>query len=119
MKVNTVVHMISWRRRQYDSVPAFRAQLARLRVQKVQNLGRALGVDPRTVAESGVGSPFGLLRGPERGQQGALAGRADAGDFLQAGLAYVLFAELAVRADHKAMRLVAQPLDEIQNRVAR
>ena len=43
-------------------------------------------------------------------QQRALAGRADAGDFLQAGLADVLLAPRAVRADRETVRLVAQPL---------
>ena len=43
-------------------------------------------------------------------QQRALAGRADAGNFLQAGLADVALAPRAVRADREAVRLVAQPL---------
>src|SRR5665811_1792388 len=52
-------------------------------------------------------------------QQRALAGRPDARNFLQAGLADVLLAPRAVRADGEAVRLVAQPLDEIEQRVAR
>src|SRR5450759_4742986 len=51
-------------------------------------------------------------------QQRALAGRPDARNFLQAGLANVLLAPRAMRADGEAVRLIAQPLDEIEQRVA-
>ncbi len=43
----------------------------------------------------------------------------DAGDLLQSGLADVLLAFLAVRTDRETVRLVAQPLHEIQHRIAR
>ena len=39
-----------------------------------------------------------------------LRGRPDAGDFLQSGFAQIPLAPRPVRADGKAMRLVAQPL---------
>ena len=51
-------------------------------------------------------------------QQGAFAGRADAGNFLQAALADVLLAAHAVRADGEPVRFVAQPLDELEQRIA-
>src|SRR6516162_5192254 len=59
------------------------------------------------------------LERPEMVEQRALASRADAGDFLQPRLADVAPAPDAVRADREAMRLVAQPLDEIEHRIAR
>src|SRR4051794_15997855 len=58
------------------------------------------------------------LQRAEVPQQRALAARADAGNFLQAGLPDVLLALLAMRADREAMRLVAQPLHEVEHRVA-
>src|SRR5262245_42838441 len=52
-------------------------------------------------------------------QQRPLAGRADAGDFLQAGLADVAPAPDAVRPDCETMRLVALPLHEVEHGIAR
>ena len=72
--------------------------------------------DLRQIGERGA---LDRLQRAEMMQQRALARRADAGDFLQAGLADVLLAARAVRADGEAMRLVAQPLDEIEHRIAR
>src|SRR6185436_1759892 len=51
-------------------------------------------------------------------QQSALARGADAGDFLQPGLPDIAAAADAVRADGEAMRLVAQPLHEIEHGIA-
>ena len=45
--------------------------------------------------------------------------RSDAGDLVERALGEVLLAARAVRADGEAMRLVAQPLDEIERRIAR
>src|SRR5215472_5534101 len=57
--------------------------------------------------------------GMEKLENLARALGADARNLLQAGFADVLLAQLAVRADHEAMRLVAQPLDEVEHGVAR
>src|ERR1043165_6776182 len=95
------------------------SSLSRPGVEKLENPAGAFGADAGHLAEVGDGSPLDLLQGSEMMQQRALARRPDAGDFLQARLADILLAQLAVRADHKAMRLVAQPLDEIQHRIAR
>src|SRR6266850_6373289 len=95
------------------------SSLSRLRVEKLENLARAFGADAGNLAEVGDRGPLDFLQGSEMMQQGAFARRSDAGNFLQTRLADVLLAQLAVRADHKAMRLVAQPLDEIQHGVAR
>src|SRR6185437_421234 len=93
--------------------------LARLGVEKLENLACALGADARDLAEVGDRGPLDLLQRSEVKQQGALAGRADTGNFLQTRFANVFLAQLAVRADHETVRFVAQPLDEIQNGVAR
>src|SRR4029078_12799483 len=76
-------------------------------------------MNPRHMFQVGNRGPFNCLQRAEVPQQRALASRADAGDFLQARLADVLLALLAVRSDREAMRLVAQPLHEVKNRVAR
>src|ERR1043166_1201910 len=93
--------------------------LSRLRVEKFEDPARAFGADARHLAEVGDRSALDFLQRSEMVQQRALARRPDAGDFLQAGLADILLAQLAMRADHKAMRLVAQPLDKIQHRITR
>ncbi len=51
-------------------------------------------------------------------QQRALAAGADAGDLVERVLDHLLLAPRAVRADGEAVRLVAQPLDEIEHRIA-
>src|SRR6266536_1702975 len=107
--------MICRRRRSDDS----NFPLTRLGVEKLENLAGTLRAHPGNLAEVGDRGPLDLLQRSEVVQKRTLPRRSDAGDFLQAGLADVLFAQLAVRADHEAVRLVAQPLDEIQNGVAR
>src|ERR1700761_7528323 len=87
--------------------PRLTGALARLRVKILENLAGAFGADARNLAEVGDRGPLDLLQRSEMVQQGPLGGRADAGDFLQAGFADVLLAQLAVRADHEAMGLVA------------
>src|SRR5215469_4311806 len=52
-------------------------------------------------------------------EQCALACRTDAGNLVQLALPDVLRAPRAMRADSETMRLVAQPLQEIQHRIAR
>src|SRR6202012_268259 len=96
-----------------------RSLLARLGMEKLENLACALGADARNLAEVGDRGPLDLLQRAEMEQQRPLARRPDAGTLLQAALADVLLPELAVRADHEPVGLVAQPLDEIQHGVAR
>src|SRR3954462_9259860 len=88
-------------------------------MEKLENLAGTFGADAGNLAEVGDRGPLDFLQGSEVMQQGTLARWPDAGNFLQPGLADVLLAKLAMRADHKAMRLVAQPLDEIQHGIAR
>src|SRR5215831_6697275 len=100
------------------SVPPPKA-LSRALVEEVVDLARGLGADPGHVGEIGQRGALDRLEGPEMVEQRALAGRADAGDFLQPRLADIAPAPDAVRSDREAMRLVAQPLDEIEHRIAR
>src|SRR6201984_392904 len=93
--------------------------LARLGVETLTNLPCTCGATAGTLTRVRCRGPLYLLQCPEMKQQGTLARRPDTRDFLQAGLADVLLAQLAVRADHKAVRLVAEPLDEIKDRIAR
>src|SRR5450755_3115479 len=88
-------------------------------MEEFENLARALGADAGNLSEVGDRRPLDLLQSSEMHQQRALAGGADTWNFLQAGLADVLLAQLAMRADHEAMRLVAHSLDEIQHGIAR
>src|SRR5690606_39167998 len=59
------------------------------------------------------------LGGAEVAQQRALPGRADAADLVERVLRHVDLAAGAVRADGEAVGLVAKPLDEVENRIAR
>src|SRR6185437_2852111 len=88
-------------------------------MEKLKDFPGALGADARNLAEIGNRGPLDLLQRAEMVEQRPFARGADAGDFLQAGLADALGPPLAVGADHEAMRLVAQPLDEIEHGVAR
>src|SRR5580693_1893896 len=84
--------------------------LSRPLVKKFVNPPRRFGADAFDLHQVG---DRGALDGFERAevmQQRALAGRSDAGDLLQAGLAHIARAPGAMRADGEAMGLVAQPL---------
>src|ERR1700722_16815944 len=107
--------MMCRRRRRSPS----KVSLPRLRVEKLENLARAFGADARNLAEIGDRGPLDLLQGSEMMQQCTFAGRTHAGNLLQARLSDVLFAQLAVRADHEPVGFVPQPLDEVQHGVAR
>ena len=52
-------------------------------------------------------------------QQCAFAGRADAGDLVKRVAGEVGLAARAMGADSEAMGLVAEPLDEVEHRIAR
>src|ERR1700749_4382083 len=88
-------------------------------MEKVINPSCCLVADAGDLAQVGHRGPFDRLQRSEMTQQGALAGRPDAGDLLQAALTDVAAAALAVRADGEPMRLVAQTLHEIEHGVAR
>src|SRR5712691_232974 len=88
-------------------------------VEEIVDLAPDLRVDAGDLLEVGNGGALDRPEGAEVAQQRALARRADAGDFLQAGLAQVALAFLPMRADREPMRLVAQPLDEVEHRIAR
>ncbi len=77
------------------------------------------GIDAVHLFEIGQAGVSNSLGRAESLQQGALARRADAGDFIQGAAGEVFLAARAMRADGEAMRLVAQPLDEIKRRIAR
>src|SRR5260370_12963306 len=100
------------------SVPR-RQALPRRLVEEVVDVARGLGADPGHLGKISQRRALDRLERAEMVEQGALAGRADARDLLQSRLADVAAAPDAVRADREAMRLVAQPLDEIERRIAR
>src|SRR3982751_2595751 len=92
-------------------------KLARGLVEEIVNFAGGLFIDARHLGKI---VERGALDGLERAevvQQRTLAGRTDARNFLQAGLRDILLASGAVRADREAMRFVAQPLDEIEQRI--
>src|SRR5262249_54523822 len=93
--------------------------LPRPLVEEFLVLARGFGADPGHLGEIGQRRALDRLERAEMVEQGALASRADARDLLQSRLADVAAAPDAVRADREAMRLVAQPLDEIERRIAR
>src|SRR5262249_11094623 len=95
------------------------AALPRALMEEVVDLARGLGADPGNLGEIGERGGLDCIGRPEMVEHRALAGRADAGDFLQPRLADIAPAPDAVRADREAMGLVPQPLDEIEHRVAR
>src|SRR5262245_56459899 len=88
-------------------------------VKKVVNFSCCLGAHAGNFGQIGGRSALDRLERPEMLQERALAGRPDAGDFLQPGLAQVLLAAGAMRANCESMRLVAQALDEVEHRIAR
>src|SRR5579862_3148692 len=93
--------------------------LSRPLVKKLVNPPRRFGTDAFVLHQVG---DRGALDGFERAevmQQRAFTRRSDAGDLLQAGLAHVARTARPVRADGKTMGFIAQPLDEIEHRVAR
>ena len=85
-------------------------------VEIVINSARGIGVDAGNLGQIGERGPLDRLQRAEMMKQRALSRRPDAGDFLQAALADVALSPRAVRADGESVRLVAQPLDEIEQR---
>src|ERR1700704_431669 len=92
---------------------------SRALMEEIVDLARRLRADSGNFSEIGERRALDRLERPEVVQQRALARWADAGDFLQPGLPDIAPAPDAVRADCEAMRFVAQPLYEIEHRIAR
>src|SRR5580700_6215459 len=93
--------------------------LGRPLVEELVNPPRRFGADAFDLHQVG---DRGALDGFERAemmQQRAFARRSDAGDLLQAGLAHIARPARPVRTDGETMGFIAQPLDEIEHRVAR
>ena len=88
-------------------------------VKEVVDSPRRFGADTIHLHQVGDGGALNRLKRPEVMQQSPFPGWADARDLLQAGLTQVTHAAGPMGADRKSMRLVAQPLDEIQDRIAR
>src|SRR5262245_25769798 len=104
MSTRVPISGIAWRSSQHRC-------LSRLLVKKVVDLARDLCADAGDLGKIGRRGALDRLERSEMMQQRALARGADAGNFLQAGLADVAPPPHPVRADGEAMRLVAQALD--------
>src|SRR5688500_1587507 len=87
-------------------------------MKEIIDLARGFGIDSGYMFEIGHRGAFDCLEGAEVTQQRSFAHRPDTGDFLQAGLADVLLALLAMRTNGESMRLIAQPLHEVEHRIA-
>src|SRR2546423_3787192 len=88
-------------------------------MEELINAACRLGIDAGHLCEIAERSALNCFERAEVMQQRALARRTDAGDLLQPGLADVFLASLSVRTDGEAVGLVAQALDEIEQRIAR
>src|SRR4051794_15035948 len=88
-------------------------------MEEVVHRSRRRGVDARRLDEVLIGGAADRFHGAEMVQQGALAVRADARDLVERALRHLALALRPVGADRETVRLVAQPLDEIERRVAR
>src|SRR5688500_10178160 len=85
-------------------------------VEEVVDGPGGAGVDARRPHQVLEGGPLDRLHGAEVVQEGPLAARADARDLVERALGHVALAAGPVRTDGEAMRLVAQPLPEIERR---
>src|ERR1051326_7250291 len=91
----------------------------RASVEEVIDLAGGFRADAGNLLQVGDGCTLDRIERAEVAQQRAFSARTDAGDFLKAGFAQVASAPLPVRADRKPMRLVTQPFDKIEHRIAR
>src|SRR5437660_9050587 len=73
----------------------------------------------RDFREIGQGRARNRLGGAESVEEGPLARRADPLDFVERALGELLFAARPMGSDRESMRLVAQPLHEIERRISR
>src|ERR1700735_2482010 len=94
-------------------------KLCRPVMEELVNPPRGLRADAVDLHQIGDRGALDRFKRAEIVQQRALAGRTDTGDLLQAGLPQIALAARPVRADRKTMRLVAQPFDKIEHRIAR
>src|SRR6267378_201711 len=92
---------------------------ARALVEEIVDLARGLGADAGNLGEILERGALDGLERPEMVKQRPLASWADAGDFLQPSLADIAPPPDAVRPDRETVRLVAQPLHEIEHGIAR
>src|ERR1700726_804531 len=93
--------------------------LGRPLVKEFVNPPRRFGADAFDLHQVGDRGALDGFQRAEVMQQRAFARRSDAGDLLQAGLTHVARPARPVRTDGETMSLIAQPLDEIEYRVAR
>src|SRR5579885_3503648 len=107
-------------RASHRAYPSARRRLGcPLLVEELIYLSRRLRIDSRHLRKVGQARTLDRLQRAEMAQQSAFARGTNSRNLLQASLANVFLAPRAVRADGKAVGLVAQPLDEIQQRIAR
>src|SRR3954453_17215475 len=85
----------------------------------VVNQPRGSGIDAGHLFEIGERRARDRFRSAETLQQRALPRRSDAADLVQGTTREFTFASRTMRADREAMRLIAQPLGEIERRIAR
>src|SRR3954451_1397676 len=88
-------------------------------MKKIINFARSFSIDAGHRRQVGWRRPLDRLERSKMLEQRPLAGRPNPRNFAQARFTDVAPPATAVRADRKAMRLVTQPFDEIENRVAR
>src|SRR5438105_5819100 len=88
-------------------------------VEKIIDQPCGCCVYSRDFREIGEGRAGNRLGGAESVEQGPLARRADPLDFVERAFGELLFAARPMGSDRETMRLVAQPLHEIQRRIAR
>src|SRR5262249_49473677 len=118
-RVNRLGRLVSAKLSSGPATIAGGATILAIRVKVVINLFCDSFADAGDALDLGeTGARDGAGR-PEMMQQGLLAAGADAGDLVERRLTDRLGPPRAVGADRKAVRLVAQPLQEIQDRVAR
>src|SRR5215831_7050464 len=100
------------------SIVAFRSMSRRL-VEEFIYLPRSLCINSRHLGKVRQACPLDCFHSAKMTEQRPLAGGTDPGNFLESRLADVLLAARAMRTDGKSVGLIAQPLDEIKQRVAR
>src|SRR4051794_7215407 len=93
--------------------------LAPALMEEIVDSPRHIGVDAGDLHQIASRGALDRLECSKMSQQRALAGRPNTLDLLQPGLTDVAAPPRAVRADREPVRLVAQPLDEIEHRIAR
>src|SRR5215475_4288482 len=88
-------------------------------VEELIYLSGGLRINPRDLGEVWQACPLDCFHSAKMPEQSALSRRSNARNFLESGLADVLFTARAMRANSKTVGFVPQPLDKIKQRVAR